>query len=93
LRAGTDAHVQIAYHHAATILLSLSLRFRGPAQPILDRCRAEALATVHIAAGWRDQSLVFASNTVVTSIAYAATLLLRVGRGTLFFDCVPRRRD
>lgn len=64
-----DTHIKILYHHSFTILLSLSLRFKGPAKPILERCRQEALASTHLVADWKDHSLIFASNSVVTGIA------------------------
>lgn len=61
--------MQIMYQHSCTILLSVSLRFRGPVAPILDECRKAALVTTRLAADWPDATLVYASNALVVNIA------------------------
>lgn len=55
--------------HAYTILLAVSLRFKGPASPILDLCKASALEVVRMAVEWPDSSLRFANNFIVVNIA------------------------
>ncbi len=61
--------MHIMYQHSCTILLSVSLRFRGPVGPILDECRKTALVTTRLAADWPDATLVYASNALVVNIA------------------------
>lgn len=61
--------MHIMYQHSCTILLSVSLRFRGPVAPVLDECRKTALVTTRLAADWPDASLVYASNALVVNIA------------------------
>ncbi|KAM0750372.1 hypothetical protein T439DRAFT_326339 [Meredithblackwellia eburnea MCA 4105] len=75
-----NSHVLLEYHHARTILLSISLRFRGStsAKDILDQCKSEAMATARILQEWKHESLLYSSNAVATTISYAAMLLLRM---------------
>lgn len=73
-----DGYVQLVKQHNCTILLSISLRFKGPIRPILEECKSSAAETLRIAANWPDASLAYASNVLVVNIAYAATLVLRV---------------
>lgn len=61
--------MQVVYQHNCTILLSVSLRFKGPVAAILEECRAEALVTTRLAADWPDASLCYASNVLVVNIA------------------------
>ncbi|GAA5859893.1 hypothetical protein JCM8547_004376 [Rhodosporidiobolus lusitaniae] len=71
--------IRLIAQHNTTILLSISLRFKGPVAPVLEDCRKSAVETAKIAVGWRDPLPIgFASNLVVVNIAYAATLLLRI---------------
>lgn len=65
----SDLHVLLSYHHIRTILLSISLRFSGPARPILEQCRQEAIATVRIVKRWEGKTLIYGSNAAVTSIS------------------------
>ncbi|GAA5935525.1 uncharacterized protein JCM15063_001064 [Sporobolomyces koalae] len=71
-------YVRMIYSHNLTILLSISLRFRGPVGPILDECSAQAFETATLAVRWPDDSFRWGSNISVVVVAYAATLLLRI---------------
>ncbi|GAA5971145.1 hypothetical protein JCM3765_004705 [Sporobolomyces pararoseus] len=71
-------YVRMIYSHNLTILLSISLRFRGPVAPILEECRAQAHETARLAVHWPDDSYKWGSNISVVVVAYAATLLLRI---------------
>ncbi|GAA5865185.1 hypothetical protein JCM8547_008306 [Rhodosporidiobolus lusitaniae] len=73
-----DARTQITALHTKTILLSLSLQLPGPAAPVLARCRSTALRTVRVVAQQADASLAYGPSALVTAIAYAATMLLRM---------------
>ncbi|GAA5871420.1 hypothetical protein JCM16303_000748 [Sporobolomyces ruberrimus] len=70
--------VRMIYSHNLTILLSISLRFRGPVAPVLEECRAQAYETATLAVQWPDDSYKWGSNISVVVVAYAATLLLRI---------------
>ncbi|GAA6023373.1 hypothetical protein JCM10207_002522, partial [Rhodosporidiobolus poonsookiae] len=86
--------VRLVAQHNTTILLSISLRFKGPVAPVLEECRLSALETAKMAVLWdsavadegeggqegegKGESLRWAGNLVVVNIAYAATLLLRI---------------
>ncbi|GAA5965532.1 hypothetical protein JCM21900_004150 [Sporobolomyces salmonicolor] len=74
-----NAYVRLVATHNRTILLSMSLRFKGPVAPVLEECKVSALRTAHLAVDWPDQSFKWFSNLGVVIIAYAATLLLRIG--------------
>ncbi|GAA5876348.1 hypothetical protein JCM1840_003621 [Sporobolomyces johnsonii] len=74
-----NAYVRLVASHNRTILLSMSLRFRGPVAPVLEECKASAHRTAQMAVGWPDQSFRWFTNLGVVIIAYAATLLLRIG--------------
>lgn len=73
-----DAITRLIAQHNTTILLSISLRFKGPVAPVLEECRLSARETAKMAIGWRDSSIGWANNLIVINIAYAATLLLRI---------------
>ncbi|KAL8277109.1 hypothetical protein RQP46_010537 [Phenoliferia psychrophenolica] len=73
-----DAWPKLVCQHAVTILLAVSLRFKGPAAPVLDQCKASAREVVRMAVEWPDSTLRFANNFIVVNIAYAATMLLRL---------------
>lgn len=90
--APTDALVRLIAQHDNTIVTSISLRFKGPVWPVLEECRHSALETARMAVKWEDGELRYATNVVVVLIAYAATLLLRVSRGSslLLPVCVAR---
>ncbi|BGP34989.1 hypothetical protein JCM10296v2_006813 [Rhodotorula toruloides] len=63
------------------ILNLMSLRFAGgSAQPILAKCKAAALRTLHKINEWQDPEteLLYCSNYVVVHIAYAAVLLIQL---------------
>ncbi|ORY89719.1 hypothetical protein BCR35DRAFT_300152, partial [Leucosporidium creatinivorum] len=79
---GCNGYVQLVKQHNCTILLSISLRFKGPIRPILEECKSSAAETLRIAANWPDASLAYASNVLVVNIAYAATLVLRIASAT-----------
>ncbi|GAA5909222.1 uncharacterized protein JCM6883_005809 [Sporobolomyces salmoneus] len=70
--------VRMIYSHNLTILLSISLRFRGPVAPVLEECRVQAHETASLAVNWPDDSYKWGSNISVVVVAYAATLLLRI---------------
>ncbi|GAA6064511.1 hypothetical protein JCM10212_004872 [Sporobolomyces blumeae] len=72
-------YVRMICSHNITILLSISLRFRGPVGPVLEECRTQALETATLAVRWPDDSSKWGSNLSVVVVAYAATLLLRIG--------------
>ncbi|KAM0747752.1 hypothetical protein T439DRAFT_336229 [Meredithblackwellia eburnea MCA 4105] len=63
--------------HAWTILLSVSLRFRGPVTPILEQCRLSAYEVVRMVVEWPDDTIRYANNFIVVNISYAATMALR----------------
>ncbi|GAA6025186.1 hypothetical protein JCM11491_001790 [Sporobolomyces phaffii] len=71
-------YVRMVFSHNLTILLSISLRFRGPVAPVLEECRVQAYETATLAVRWPDDSYKWGSNISVVVVAYAATLLLRI---------------
>ncbi|KAK4054379.1 hypothetical protein OIO90_003612 [Microbotryomycetes sp. JL221] len=71
-------YVKIVSQHATTILLSISLRFKGSLRPILEDCKKSATETLKIVRSWPDDSIEFGSNLLVVNLAYAATLLIRI---------------
>ncbi|GAA5828682.1 hypothetical protein JCM3766R1_003787 [Sporobolomyces carnicolor] len=71
-------YVRMIYSHNLTILLSISLRFRGPVAPVLEECRHQAHETASLAVHWPDDSYKWGSNISVVVVAHAATLLLRI---------------
>ncbi|SCV69701.1 BQ2448_1095 [Microbotryum intermedium] len=74
-----DGYVRLTYRHNYTILLSISLRFKGgPTRPIFEECRASGSETVRIATQWQGDSLMYANNFICVNIAYAATLTVRI---------------
>ncbi|GAA5920215.1 hypothetical protein JCM6882_003925 [Rhodosporidiobolus microsporus] len=70
--------VRLIAQHNTTILLSISLRFKGPVAPVLDECRLSALETAKMAVSWQGDGIMWSSNLIIVNIAYAATLLLRI---------------
>lgn len=64
--------VRLQFSHIKLMLLSLSLRFPGPTQPILEERQSEALRIVQTVAGWEDNSINYASNFAVVVIACVA---------------------
>ncbi|KAM0789549.1 hypothetical protein ACM66B_000361 [Microbotryomycetes sp. NB124-2] len=77
-----NGYVKIVSQHATTILLSISLRFRGALKPILEECKRSATETLRIMNSWPDDSIEFGSNLLVVNLAYAATLLIRIMSST-----------
>lgn len=77
-KATTDTQTQITFLYAKTILLSISLQFPGPVVPVLEKARSSALAILRLVATQLDSSVLYGANSMVTTIVYAATLLLRV---------------
>ncbi|SCZ89312.1 BZ3500_MvSof-1268-A1-R1_Chr9g10365 [Microbotryum saponariae] len=74
-----NGYVRLTYRHNYTILLSISLRFKGgPTRQIFEECRASGLETVRIATQWQGDSLMYANNFICVNIAYAATLVVRI---------------
>ncbi|GAA5885547.1 hypothetical protein JCM6882_007462 [Rhodosporidiobolus microsporus] len=73
-----SSQVLVMSGHAQTILLTISLQFPGPVLPVLNRCRSSALKTVRVIAEKPDPSLLYGPSALVTAMAYAATLLLRI---------------
>ncbi|GAA5835930.1 hypothetical protein JCM11251_006605 [Rhodosporidiobolus azoricus] len=69
--------VRLIAQHDTTILLSISLRFKGPVAPVLEDCRLSALETAKMAVNIGGD-LRWSSNLIVVMVAYAATLLLRI---------------
>lgn len=65
----TDGYVRIVSQHASTILLSISLRFKGALKPVLDDCRRSATETLRIMRAWPDDSIEFGSNLLVVNLA------------------------
>ncbi|KAK4054167.1 hypothetical protein OIV83_001193 [Microbotryomycetes sp. JL201] len=77
-----NGYVKIVSQHATTILLSISLRFRGALRPILEECKRSAMETLRIMKSWPNDSIEFGSNLLVVNLAYAATLLIRIMSST-----------
>ncbi|ORY89319.1 hypothetical protein BCR35DRAFT_300448 [Leucosporidium creatinivorum] len=73
-----NAQTQITFLYAKTILLSISLQFPGPVVPVLEKARSSALAILKLVATQLDSSVLYGANSMVTTIVYAATLLLRL---------------
>ena len=63
-----DAWPKLILGHACTILLAVSLRFKGPAPPVLEQCKASALEVIRMALEWPDATLRFANNFVVVNV-------------------------
>ncbi|GAA5874719.1 hypothetical protein JCM8547_005193 [Rhodosporidiobolus lusitaniae] len=61
------------------LLLSYSLHFEGPSEPILEECKQLALEGVRYATEWyaSDARLLYTSNFTITTISYFPSFLLR----------------
>ncbi|GAA5874281.1 hypothetical protein JCM8547_007552, partial [Rhodosporidiobolus lusitaniae] len=61
------------------LLLSYSLHFPGPVEPVLAECQAVAVKASEYVRDWwaEDSRLVYASNFVLLNMSYAATFLVR----------------
>ncbi|GAA5868604.1 hypothetical protein JCM8547_003201 [Rhodosporidiobolus lusitaniae] len=75
----------ISHYHIKISLFSLSLRFPGPPQPVLQECQSAALSIVQLASSWSAVDICSATNFSVTSMAYGAALLLKVVAGFASF--------
>lgn len=74
--------MKVHIEHVRLMLLSISLRFRGPAHDVLQECQESAFIILEHVRDWGDDPLEGASNIVVTNIAYGATLALKVSSGS-----------
>ncbi|KAI5479099.1 Zn(2)-C6 fungal-type transcription factor [Pseudohyphozyma bogoriensis] len=76
-----NSFVTVNYINDQIILYSMALQLPGNVQPILEKCASLALSSARRVAAWadsEDQSILYASNFSITTIAYAATLLLKL---------------
>lgn len=73
----SDRWPKLVCQHAMTILLAISMRFKGPAGPILEQCKESATEVVRMALDWPDE-IVFANNFIVVNISCVSFFPLRV---------------
>ena len=75
----TGPWARLVWHHARTLLLSLSLRFPGSHQAIVKECYESAMEAVQLVVNWPSAfPVIYTNNFIVLIIAYAIMVVLRV---------------
>jgi hypothetical protein len=72
--SSSDHFIQVHSLNLRIILLSVSLRFDGPTDEVLQECKTEAARTLRVVTDWLevDHSILYASNYVVVDISCVA---------------------
>lgn len=73
----TAPYLKVIWYSTKVTLLCTSLRFAGPARPILDACMEAGLETLNLLKGWFPKPL-FGSNFLIMHISYTTSVLLKL---------------